>query len=467
MVEDYKMDAQGFLDYIRRSKAKTTGKSYRNGISHFCQWYKGEYSVGKLNEILEERKVAMRDEDPQVKWKFERLVEEWHRHQINNGGSVNSARTRYVAVCQFFKFFDLDLKVSIIPSEVKTTVLSERDYLLTVEDLGKMYKVADLRGRALLLMAKDLGLRLSDFQKIEVNQLPDLKREAPIPFRVKTKKEHITSRGFLSSETVQVLKDYVKILKKRGDTKYLWPSNSGKKPMSQQGIGKWLKTLAEKAGIETGQQQFSFHCFRRLLLRGAIETGLGLTAGKLLVGKAVPQSDETYISKVNLSKSFIKLSKYLNVTGSENEVSSDLKETVIAQQNEIAEVHSSIKEHKNRLDVLSQELKATSHQLETLQNLVCHKYGGPSEVTLELEKYGFVAKFKRVKVHSFNREKQTVQLLDLEDFAMAERGTPKNSFVQEYVYSDKSLETKFLNAKQHDNELELLLHGNLVIALPR
>lgn len=343
------MNAQEFLDYIFESKAKNTAKSYRNALRHFAKWYKGEYSTEVLSEILEERKTSLEGKTPKEKRRFERLIEKWHRHQTNSGASVNSARSRYVAVVQFFNYFDLDLKVSIIPSEVKKSVISERDYRLTVEELRQMYEVADLRGRAILLMAKDLGLRLSDFRMIKVEQLPNLDAKPPIAFNIETRKEHVWTKGFLSAETIKVLKTYLATLKKRKrPSPYLWPSN-GQHPLDEDSFGVWLKKLAEKAGIKTGNQRLTFHCFRRLLMRAAIETGVGLTAAKLMVGKAVAKSDETYIAKAKLRDAFIKLSKYLNATGVE-EAKKPLQDMIVQQEKEISSL-------RNRMDIVVKQLK--------------------------------------------------------------------------------------------------------------
>ncbi|MCJ7768589.1 hypothetical protein MUP79_09385, partial [Candidatus Bathyarchaeota archaeon] len=96
------MDAQEFLTYIAESKAKNTAKSYRNGLTHFAKWYKKSYSVDMLNEILQERKDSLQSENPQEKRKFERLIEKWHRSQLEHDESVNTARNRYVAMAQSF-----------------------------------------------------------------------------------------------------------------------------------------------------------------------------------------------------------------------------------------------------------------------------------------------------------------------------------------------------------------------------
>jgi integrase len=329
-----------------------------------------------LNEILQERKDSLESEDPQEKRRFERLIEKWHRSQLENKGKVNTARNRYVAISQFFKFFDLDLNAAFIPSEVKKTMISEDDYPLTIEDVRAMYRTADLRGRAILLMAKDLGLRLNDFRWLTVKQLPDLDAEPPIPFNIETRKEHVQTKGFLSAETVQVLKAYKEALKgrqcsycrgrgckkcdgtgKRPESPFLWPSN-GTHPLDEDSLGLWLKNLAKKARIKTGNQRLTFHCFRRLVMRAAIETGVGLTAAKLMVGKAVAKSDETYIAKAKLDEAFKKLSKYLNVTGVE-ETQKPLQEMVVQQEKEI----SSLRE---RMDVVINQIKQYEGTLDNV-----------------------------------------------------------------------------------------------------
>ena len=376
------MDAQEFLTYIDDSKAKNTAKSYRNGLRHFADWYKKSSSTEALNEILQEREVSLKSDEPQEKRKFERLIEKWHRSQTVNKESINTARNRYVAVAQFFKFFELGLNVAFIPGEVKATKISENDYPLTIEDIRAMYNAADLRGRAILLMAKDLGLRLSDFRWIRVDQLPKLDGEPPIPFSIETRKEHVQTKGFLSAETAKELKAYKETLKvrqcsycrgtgndykhqvcehcngtgKRPESPYLWPSN-GTHPLDEDSFGLWLKNLAKIAGVETGNQNLTFHCFRRLIMRAAIETGVGLTAAKLMVGKAVAKSDETYIAKAKLNEAFKNLGKYLSVTGFEAPNNRDLEKTVVAQQREIGDLKEVVGDLGKRLEIVTKEME--------------------------------------------------------------------------------------------------------------
>ena len=142
---------------------------------------------------------------------------------------------------------------------------------------------------------------------------------------------------------------------KKKASPYLWPSN-GQHPMSVEGFGRWLKTLAHKAGIKTGSQKLTFHCFRKLLMQAGIEQGVGLAAVKLIVGKAVASSDQTYIVQTNLEDHFVKIARYLNVTQVES-AKSGLENTIVNQQKELESLHGEVTDLKQRLDVLTREMK--------------------------------------------------------------------------------------------------------------
>ncbi len=74
-----------------------------------------------------------------------------------------------------------------------------------------------------------------------------------------------------------------------------------------------LNRLAEKAQIDLNGKSLSFHCFRKMFLSASIDSGIGLTAGKKLCGKAIPRSDDTYLTTVKLREKFIQLKKFLTI----------------------------------------------------------------------------------------------------------------------------------------------------------
>jgi hypothetical protein len=138
-----------------------------------------------------------------------------------------------------------------------------------------------------------------------------LSEEPPIAFTLLTQKEKITANCFLSKETVESLKTFLFTLQKK-DNVYLFSSN-GKSHVSDEAISKMLNRLAEKAQIDLNGKSLSFHCFRKMFLSASIDSGVGLVAGKLMCGKAVPKSDSTYLTTINLKQHFIQLKKFLAI----------------------------------------------------------------------------------------------------------------------------------------------------------
>jgi integrase len=353
--------AQEFLDYVKKAKSKNTLKEYRNGLKKFNEWY------GKdLDTILMERKQDLESGDPVRRRHFEHKLEEFHRALLNEGYAVNSCRTMTLGLIQLFNYFDMDMKTRVISAEAKKTVETEKSYPLTIEEVRRMYAVADsLRDKVLLLLGKDVGLRLADVLSIKRDEIPDLDQEAPIPFQRMTAKEKVLARGFLSDETVAILKAYLPTLESR-DNPYLFPNKNGKGPVTDDTVNNILNALAEKAKIKVPKSQaLTFHCFRKMLLTYCIEAGVGLTAGKLMCGKAVARSDSTYIHNARLKKLFLQLQKMIRVT--------DVA-TYTAGQDRVEQLEKTIETLKQ--DVLSHEtawqlgdkkLKALEQQVQRLE----------------------------------------------------------------------------------------------------
>ena len=50
-----------------------------------------------------------------------------------------------------------------------------------------------------------------------------------------------------------------------------------------------------------------------MFLSASIDSGIGLTAGKLMCSKAVAKSDSTYLTTVKLRDTFIQLKRFLTI----------------------------------------------------------------------------------------------------------------------------------------------------------
>ena len=228
-----------------------------------------------------------------------------------------------------------------------------------------MFKVADLRERVILSMATDLGLRIGDFIKIEKNDLSPLDQEPPISLYIMTDKEEVIAHGFLSQETVDLLKVYIPTLEKKNGNPYLFPSN-GNSHISDEWLNRLLQKLAEKAQINLNGKSLAFHCFRKMFLSAAIDSGIGLTAGKKLCGKAVAESNDTYLTTVNLREKFIQLKRFLTVR-EQPKVETEKIETLKSAINKLQE---ELTQQKTITETISEENVKIKKEFERLQPLI-------------------------------------------------------------------------------------------------
>jgi site-specific recombinase XerD len=205
-----------------------------------------------------------------------------------------------------------------------------------------------------------LGLRISDFLKITKQDLPDLSLEAPISFDVMTDKEDVIAHGFLSQETVELLKKYIQTLPK--DNPFLFASSQNKpKPISRTQMSNLLRDLAQKAGLKINNgKSLTFHCFRKMLLSATIDSGIGLTAGKKLVGKTIPQSDDTYLTTIKLREKFIQLKNFLTI----NQQTKVEAETIESLKKAISKLQEDLTTQKTITNVISKENQKIKRQFE-------------------------------------------------------------------------------------------------------
>lgn len=318
------LSVREFLDSVNNPN---TRKGYRYGLKKFVEWF------GKSGEeILSLRKddLTQRPQENLIDYKnrairFEREIEKFHGYLIRQEYSINSARNLTIGIRQLFRFYQMPVRMRA-GSKVTQTILTTKNFPLTITHVRKMFKVANLKERTILSLAVDLGLRISDFLKIKKSDLPPLEGEPPTAFTLLTQKSKITAHCFLSQESVDLLKTYLPtIQKKKKDNVFLFPSN-GKSHVSDEAVSKMLKRLAVKAQINLNNKRLTFHCFRKLFLSSSIDSGIGLTAGKLLCGKAVPKSDGTYLTTVQLREKFIQLKRFLSISEEPKAKTKELEE---------------------------------------------------------------------------------------------------------------------------------------------
>jgi integrase len=370
------LSVEAFLDSVTNAHTK---KEYRYGVKGFCDWF------GKsAEEILRTRQEDLTPKEGEGfverrfrAARFEREIEKFHDYVLKQGKSINTARTATLGIRQLFRFYQMPLLIRK-GTRVTKTVKTTKSFPLTIERVRAMFKVADLRERVMLSMATDLALRMSDFIKLKKSDLPDLNQEPPLSLEIMTNKEDVIAYAFLSAETVELLKSYMVHLsqrendrrqraeregKKHRENPYLFPSN-GAKPITEERVNGLLKILAEKAEITTNGKSLTFHCFRKMFLSASIDSGIGLTAGKKLIGKAIPQSDDTYLTTVQLKPKFIQLKKFLTIKQTPEP---ENQEKIESLKNAVAKLHEGLTQEQTITQAVTEKNIKLAEELGKLE----------------------------------------------------------------------------------------------------
>jgi len=356
------LSVQEYLDSVSNPRTK---KGYRKGIKEFCQWF------GKTaEEILQMRKDDLTQlvGENLIEYKnrasrFEKEIEKFHANLLQTH-PINTARNYTLGIRQLFRYYEMTVRFRT-GSKVGKTVKTTKNFPLTIDHVRAMFDVADLRERVILSMATDLGLRIGDFIALKKSSLPLLNQEPPIPFELMTDKEDVVAHGFLSQETVDLLKVYLPTLERKNGDQYLFPSN-GESHISDEWMNRLLQNLSRKARINLNGKDLTFHCFRKMFLSAAIDSGIGLTAGKKLCGKAIAQSDDTYLTTVNLRQKFILLKRFLTIK-EQPKVDTNAIESLRAA---VTGLQEDLTTQKLITETISQDNIKTKEQLGKLNYLV-------------------------------------------------------------------------------------------------
>jgi site-specific recombinase XerD len=357
------LSVEQFLESVTNPN---TRKGYRHGVKKFCDW------CGKSAEqILELRKndLTQKAGEGLIEYRnraarFERDIERFHAYLLDQKFSINTARNLTLGIRQLFRYYEMGIRFRA-GSKIAKTVKSTKNFPLTIEHVRTMFQVADLRERMILSMATDLGLRIGDFLELKKSDLPSLNQEPPTSFEIMTGKENVIAHGFLSQETVDLLRVYLPTLEKKNGNRHLFPSN-GESHISDEWLNRLLQNLAEKTGMDLNGKDLTFHCFRKMFLSAAIDSGIGLTAGKKLCGKAIAQSDDTYLTTVHLREKFIQLKRFLAIQ-EQPKIETEKLESL---RNVVNKLQEDLTQQRLITDTISQENVRVKKEIGKLQPLL-------------------------------------------------------------------------------------------------
>jgi integrase len=224
-------------------------------------------------------------------------------------GTVYSPNSRHHKTSSVLSFYRHQCQRLQVQLSNPATVIQR--YRLTIADLRAMYAIADPEDKAILALGVSLGWRAGDFIQLQQGFIQEL-LSAPSQdgfryFRHLTNKEQVTAYCVLSPCAAQALQHYLtwkaqymktleqQIPESKGAIKAmylkrltrlqqdLWTISSSKQ------LNRRLKQLFQKATLQAGRKQVSWHCLRGYVMT-SLNRELGLAAAQKLVGKTVKEA---------------------------------------------------------------------------------------------------------------------------------------------------------------------------------
>jgi integrase len=332
------MDMKLVEEWLSGIPSKYTRKNYMSGIKKF----ENEY-YHKPIETLIKSPEAGREIERFYCWLKERHGQNTCRNVVN-------------AVIQFLKFHGTEVKYRRA-LQIYKTVPTTRDHRVLISEIQAMAKVAELKEQ-ILLEVYLMGFRIGDVALLEWRTF-DQNGEPPIPVAINTKKEQVVARAFISEEFKQLLDKYLPLLDESNP--YLFQSKRRKRLSTKQ-INNKLKKLVERAGI-TNHGLFRWHTGRKLFLRTCAELGISSWSAKLMCGKSIPASDDTYVHDAELKGDFLKISGVLRL----------FPKTIPQAEDELKKVKNALRHveeentvFKTRLDLMQKDYQTLKKTVETL-----------------------------------------------------------------------------------------------------
>ena len=269
--------------------ADSTVESYLTVLPAFCEF------VGKdPDQITAERKKQLRSDDEGVARTYERIVVRFYERQKER--MSESAAYRYAAstVRGFFSRNYVGLKFR--RGDMRAPKTEKHDYIPTVGEVKEICEAADIRDKAIIILALQTGmapvdlvnLKRADFERaIKSGEFPQ-----PLGWLQRNKSRE-DFHPFLFRDSATALKRYLQ--NRKDGSPYLFIDRLGK-PLQERNVNDIFQKAAERAGIKVPEGRR----LRVYSLRSVFETqmgnaGLPQTWIDMMIGHTVGGSRGKYV----------------------------------------------------------------------------------------------------------------------------------------------------------------------------
>ncbi|MFH0748320.1 MAG: site-specific integrase [Candidatus Bathyarchaeota archaeon] len=267
--------------------------------------------------ILERHVENRKSDDKKVRYYFDDLLPSFLKWLEDGGLAHNSSCTSVNTIRGFFKFHREPLQVQ--NGKIKEIEKAKSWHCFSLDELIKMVQVGDLEEKAIIMLGKDLGIRVGDFVQLKRKPLEESFKDQdgvfPIEFQIETEKEGIVAIGHIMEETWNILQLY---WKNSGESDYVFPSNNERLFISEDRANDALKSTWVKALPDRPDVKIRFHELRSYKMSVLSNAGVNEWQIKRMVGKKNSNDIQTYLTGVNLKESFKKAEAALSLTQATN-----------------------------------------------------------------------------------------------------------------------------------------------------
>jgi len=267
------VECMGIVEEWSKSILKeNTRKHHLRSLRYFAEY---------LGEDAETLLKLRKEQYGKSKYFETKAVEFFKWLQAEKKLSENSVASTIIGVRSFFSYYDVPLKLK---GKIRSTHMKLDETPITIEDIRAMYKFNGLAEKLWISLSLDSPLRIGDALS--------LKREQIAPeFLLKSEKEGVVGKVFLSERTLELFKRYWEIVP---HSEYAFSTPQGK-AYDQDSINKMMKRACRKAGLSKQLcKKFHQHLFRKLFISTGLNLGTQTEIVKILSFKGVSQDLLTY-----------------------------------------------------------------------------------------------------------------------------------------------------------------------------
>jgi integrase len=245
---------------------------------HYLRWFKKfvTWTVKTPDELIIQRKEELKSDDTAVKMKAEETLRSFcnwlEREKDYKRATV---RAHHACIKSFYRYNYVPLMLKAPKKSASFGVGAH-----TKEEIKKLYDVANLRDRAVILCLAETGMSRADFCRLTYGDVREdyEKNLDTIHLKVIRRKAEVVYDTFIGKSGTTALRNYLEARKRKGETLKaetpLFPSKKGGNRFeTANSLTLLVRRLGEITGIKT-----SPHRFRKFF-----ESSLGAQVPSLMV----------------------------------------------------------------------------------------------------------------------------------------------------------------------------------------